>query len=188
MQTQITPEGDRDVPDFPKEGSSSRTLRRCFRMLLMKASPSSPSLRGESGCGCGHGVASPSLALVGHGNGRCLCARSQTWKTALQHHRCQYEDEYGTNRLEMHTDRSRRSTCFGVDDLLATGGTAATMDLVEQLGGKVVGCCCDRLSFLNGAEALECSYLLARELLKALDQSQNHELVDAGRQGRCRCG
>ncbi len=42
------------------------------------------------------------------------------------------------------------------DDLLATGGTAATLcELVEQLGGEVVGCgFLVELAFLNGRERL----------------------------------
>ena len=43
-----------------------------------------------------------------------------------------------------------------VDDLLATGGTAdATIKLVEQLGGEVVGCCfMIELDFLEGRKQL----------------------------------
>ena len=43
------------------------------------------------------------------------------------------------------------------DDLLATGGTArALCQLVEQLGGEVVGCAfLIELAFLGGREALE---------------------------------
>ncbi|MDR0899520.1 MAG: adenine phosphoribosyltransferase [Lactobacillaceae bacterium] len=52
-----------------------------------------------------------------------------------------YELEYGTNTLEMHVDAIKPGQrVLIVDDLLATGGTiAATMDLVRQLGGIVVG-------------------------------------------------
>lgn len=51
-----------------------------------------------------------------------------------------YELEYGTAEIEMHKDSifpGQRVVL--VDDLLATGGTAkASVDLIEQLGGKVV--------------------------------------------------
>ena len=52
----------------------------------------------------------------------------------------EYELEYGTNTLEIHEDAfPKGSKVLIVDDLLATGGTvAATIDLVEQLGGEVV--------------------------------------------------
>jgi adenine phosphoribosyltransferase len=55
--------------------------------------------------------------------------------------RASYALEYGTDSLEMHRDAIERGQkVLVVDDLLATGGTArATVDLVRQLGGDVVG-------------------------------------------------
>ncbi len=52
-----------------------------------------------------------------------------------------YSLEYGTNTLEMHKDALAPGTkVLLVDDLLATGGSAkAAVDLVEKLGGQVVG-------------------------------------------------
>jgi len=52
-----------------------------------------------------------------------------------------YELEYGTDSLEIHRDAiSASQRVLIVDDLLATGGTAgATVDLVKQCGGEVVG-------------------------------------------------
>src|SRR3954454_2812557 len=54
----------------------------------------------------------------------------------------EYELEYGTDRLELHSDAISPGTRVLVhDDLLATGGTATALcSLVEQLGGTVVGC------------------------------------------------
>jgi adenine phosphoribosyltransferase len=59
--------------------------------------------------------------------------------------RAEYELEYGTNTLEIHRDAAKPGQrVLVVDDLLATGGTAAAaVDLVKQLGAEVVG-----LSFL----------------------------------------
>ena len=53
-----------------------------------------------------------------------------------------YALEYGTDRLEIHADAMRdQPRILVVDDLLATGGTAAaTADLVKQAGGQLVGC------------------------------------------------
>lgn len=53
-----------------------------------------------------------------------------------------YDLEYGSNELCMHKDSVKPGDrVLIVDDLLATGGTIdATIKLVEQLGGIVVGC------------------------------------------------
>jgi adenine phosphoribosyltransferase len=69
----------------------------------------------------------------------------------------EYELEYGTDALEMHVDAlPSGSRVLVVDDLLATGGTAAAAcRLIERLGGVVVGCSfLIRLAFLGGAEKL----------------------------------
>jgi adenine phosphoribosyltransferase len=53
-----------------------------------------------------------------------------------------YDLEYGTDRVEIHTDAIRRGErVLVIDDLIATGGTAlATALLIEQAGGEIVGC------------------------------------------------
>lgn len=53
-----------------------------------------------------------------------------------------YDLEYGSDSLEIHTDAvGPGSSVVLVDDLLATGGTAkAAVDLVEQLGARVLEC------------------------------------------------
>ncbi len=52
-----------------------------------------------------------------------------------------YDLEYGTDRVEIHADAVHRGEkVLIVDDLVATGGTAtATIRLIEQAGGEVVG-------------------------------------------------
>ena len=69
----------------------------------------------------------------------------------------EYLLEYGSGQLELHSDALARGARVLVhDDLLATGGTArALCELVEQLGGEVVGCSfLIELSFLGGREQL----------------------------------
>ena len=69
-----------------------------------------------------------------------------------------YALEYGTNSLEIHVDAIEKGQkVLIVDDLLATGGTAkATCNLVEKLGGQVVGLAfAVELTFLNGREKLQ---------------------------------
>ena len=53
-----------------------------------------------------------------------------------------YELEYGTDSLCIHADAIKPGQkVLIVDDLLATGGTLiATIELIERLGGEVVGC------------------------------------------------
>jgi adenine phosphoribosyltransferase len=54
-----------------------------------------------------------------------------------------YELEYGTDRIEMHTDAiSKGEKILLVDDLIATGGTAeAACKLIDKMGGQIVECC-----------------------------------------------
>jgi len=69
----------------------------------------------------------------------------------------EYELEYGRDALAIHEDAIKAGQrVLVVDDLLATGGTmAATLRLVEQLGGKVVGVAfMIELGFLGGREKL----------------------------------
>ncbi len=68
-----------------------------------------------------------------------------------------YALEYGLDALEVHADAFAGGARVLVhDDLLATGGTAlALCELVERLGGNVVGCVfVIELSFLQGRERL----------------------------------
>lgn len=69
-----------------------------------------------------------------------------------------YDLEYGKNILEMHTDAvNAGDKILIVDDLVATGGTAKAMaELVEKMGGKVVGLCfLVELEFLNPRKILD---------------------------------
>jgi len=69
--------------------------------------------------------------------------------------------EYGTDTLEIHEDAVQKGDRVIIcDDLLATGGTAAaTVKLVQQLGGVVDG----------GAFAVELTFLNGRKKLPGLD-------------------
>jgi len=70
----------------------------------------------------------------------------------------EYELEYGTDSVEMHRDAIEPGQrVLIVDDLIATGGSAAaTARLVEKLGGEVVGIAfLVELTFLHGVEKLE---------------------------------
>ena len=69
-----------------------------------------------------------------------------------------YDLEYGSNELHMHADSIKPGQkVLIIDDLLATGGTVeATIKMVEQLGGEVVGCAfLIELEDLGGREKLK---------------------------------
>ena len=71
--------------------------------------------------------------------------------------RLSYNLEYGSAALEIHVDALGKSDrVLLVDDLIATGGTAAaSCQLIEKLGAEIVACAfIVELDFLNGREKL----------------------------------
>lgn len=69
-----------------------------------------------------------------------------------------YELEYGTATIEMHTDSIEKGQRVLIhDDLLATGGSAeAVAELIAQMGGEITGFnFLVELEFLNGREKLK---------------------------------
>ena len=74
----------------------------------------------------------------------------------------EYELEYGTNTLEIHTESIEKGDRVAiVDDLLATAGTvSAATALIESLGGTVVALeFVIELTFLNGRDKLKDHYI-----------------------------
>ena len=70
---------------------------------------------------------------------------------------CEYELEYGTDKVEMHADAIEQGErVLIVDDLLATGGTArAAAELCKEAGADVVGCVVlIELDGLNGRDKI----------------------------------
>lgn len=68
-----------------------------------------------------------------------------------------YQLEYGSDTLEIHTDAiTKGERVIIADDILATGGTMATVvEMVEALGGEIVECCfLAELEFLGGRKRL----------------------------------
>lgn len=79
-------------------------------------------------------------------------------KLPSAHHTEVYDLEYGTDELQMHTDAvAPGDRVLVIDDVLATGGTAAAaVRLVERCGAEVAGVgFLIELAFLGGAAKLQ---------------------------------
>jgi len=152
----------RDIPDFPSAGivfkdltplmADAAALRLAVGALAELARPLRPEYvvaaeaRGF--------LLGPALALE-LGAGFVLARKPG--KLPFQTISAEYLLEYGAGQLELHSDAlSRGARVLVHDDLLATGGTArALCELVEQLGGEVVGAgFLIELAFLAGRERL----------------------------------
>jgi adenine phosphoribosyltransferase len=152
----------RDVPDFPQPGIIFKDItplladKTIFKAVVEKV--------------CSHWVSRPPdivTAIEARGfipGGAVALGLSAgfvpirkpgklPWKTVTQ----DYQLEYGTDQLQIHEDAVRPGqTVLIVDDVLATGGTAAAAtELIRKLGGKVLGVhVLIELSFLGGRERL----------------------------------
>jgi adenine phosphoribosyltransferase len=155
--------GIRDIPDYPKPGILFKDItpllanaalfsRACDAMAApFRADRVSHVAAIESR---GFLFAGPIARSLGAG---AVPVRKKG-KLPYQSEREEYALEYGTDSLEMHTDAlTTGARVLVVDDLLATGGTAAAAcRLVERLGGTVVGCTfLIRLGFLEGLKKLD---------------------------------
>jgi adenine phosphoribosyltransferase len=153
----------RDVPDFPKPGvvfkdimpllSDAEALRDAVDRIADWAAPRKPDI--VLGAEARGYITGGALACrLGCGFVPARKPGKLPWRTVA----VKYALEYGFDQLEVHADSIRAGQRVLVhDDVLATGGTArATVELVEQLGGVVVGVpFIIELAFLNGRERLE---------------------------------
>ena len=152
----------RDVPDFPKPGIVFKDLmplvadatyfRETIDRLEQLARPLEPDIiLGAEARGFIFGGA---LAYaLGCGFVTARKPGKLPWETV----EARYALEYGTDALQVHVDAIKPGArVIVLDDVLATGGTArAKVELVERLGGVVVGALfVIELSFLNGRERI----------------------------------
>jgi adenine phosphoribosyltransferase len=152
----------RDVPDFPKPGvvfkdimpllADEDALRETIDLIAAWAEPRKPDI--VLGAEARGYITGGALACrLGCGFVPARKPGKLPWRTVA----VKYALEYGFDQLEVHADSIRPGQRVLVhDDVLATGGTAkATVELVEQLGGTVVGLpFIIELAFLNGRERL----------------------------------
>ena len=153
----------RDVPDFPRPGVLFRDItpllqdavafRYVIDELARRIEPSSPDVI----------VAIESRgfvfgAPVAYKLGVPLVPVRKEGKLPAERMSVDFALEYGQGRLDIHADALQRGQLVAViDDLLATGGTAAAAaELVERLGASVACVAVVvELAFLRGRQRLE---------------------------------
>lgn len=150
----------RDVLDFPKPGIVFKDITPVLLEPKLFGRVVAWMAEGYADIDCVVGMEARGFifaaALVPHLNAGFVPARKRG-KLPASTIAVEYDLEYGSACLEVHSDAIKPGQrVLIVDDLLATGGTAkATIQLVEKLGGVVVGCCfMVELDFLSGAERL----------------------------------
>jgi adenine phosphoribosyltransferase len=152
----------RDIPDFPKPGIQFKditpllahpaALRTCIDRLAERFAGRGVDLVAAAEAR-GFLFATPLALALGVG----FVPIRKPGKLPYERVSAQYELEYGTDALEMHSDAiAAGRRVLLLDDVLATGGTMrACCDLVERAGAEVVACgFVVELTFLKGRERL----------------------------------
>jgi len=153
----------RSIPDFPKKGIVFRDITTLISdgSLFKKAVDILAERYRDAGVDVVVSVESRGFifgSAVAYSLGAGVVPVRKPGKLPHDTHDATYELEYGTDTLEIHRDAfPAGSRVLLIDDLLATGGTcAATVELIEKLGGEIVGIAfLIELSFLKGAEKLK---------------------------------
>ena len=152
----------RDVPDFPKEGIIFKDITPLLGdpeglkiTADLLAEPYHDSgITHVAGIEARGWIFAPMIAeRIGAG----MVPIRKPGKLPCQTVSRSFDLEYGTDSIEIHVDAvAGGGKVLVVDDLLATGGTArAACELVEEIGGEVVGCAfVVELAFLPGREVL----------------------------------
>ena len=152
----------RDIPDFPKPGIVFKDVTPlladpdAFAHAIEALSEPFCDLGIDKAVGIearGFILAAPLALACGAG----FVPARKAGKLPSTRRGVSYELEYGSETVELHDDAfAPGDRVLIVDDVLATGGTAAaTVELVEALGGEVVGLAfLIELAFLSGASRL----------------------------------
>jgi adenine phosphoribosyltransferase len=155
----------RDVPDFPKPGIVFKDITPVLLDVSLFREVTDAMADAARGLGVTHVVGIESRgfifgAPVAQALGAGFVPMRKPGKLPGTTVRESYALEYGSDTLEVHADAfAGSSAVLIVDDVLATGGTAAAAArLVERAGGRVVS-----LSFL-----MELEFLGGRARLGAL--------------------
>ena len=152
----------RDVPDFPRPGILFKDITPLLADQTLFRQVTSAMSRPFVREGVTHVVAVESRGFILGGPiaqelGAGFVPVRKLGKLPYRTERVTYALEYGSDHLEIHADAlGAGARVLLVDDVLATGGTAAAAcGLVERLGATLVGCTfLISLSFLPGREAL----------------------------------
>jgi len=153
----------RDVPDFPRKGilfkditpllQDGKSLKLACELLAAPFAKARIDLVvGIESRGFIFGV--PVALALGCGFSLARKQGKLPWQTRRE----SYQLEYGSAEIEMHSDAVRAGQrVLIVDDVIATGGTAAaTARLVRALGGEVISAAfLIELAFLEGRKALD---------------------------------
>jgi len=151
----------RNIPDFPKPGinfkdispllADGEAFSACTSELAVHMPDDIDAIVGIESRGFLFGAALAQQTGVG------FVPIRKPGKLPADTHAIEYELEYGTGVLEIHRDAlSAGHKVIVIDDLLATGGSAAaTIALIEKLGAKVEACLfVIELDFLAGRKKL----------------------------------
>jgi adenine phosphoribosyltransferase len=153
----------RNIPDFPKAGiqfkditpvlADARLFSGCIDLLTQDIKPGSvDAVVGIDARGFIFAAAAAMKLQAG------FVPVRKKGKLPYQTHEQEYDLEYGTATVAMHVDALKPgSRVLLIDDLLATGGTAAAAAaLVQKLGGEILEIAfLIELSFLHGRDKLK---------------------------------
>src|SRR5687768_5441793 len=137
----------RNIPDFPKAGIMFKDITPLLGDARLFAAATDAMAEAFRGAAVTHVAAIESRGFI---LGAPVAQRLEAGfvpvrKRGKLPHRTEgvdYALEYGTDRVEVHVDAcGAGGRVLVVDDVLATGGTAAaTCALIEKVGATVIGC------------------------------------------------